>query len=315
MLTTSRRQAHSLCVAVVAVLITCGSVAFAGAPTGQIEIVLTREFILEYKDRATIDTCMFVDHSQKRPNSPRQGGALRFAGRSDVVELAAVGFIINARDARDAVKHVNEFEGDACVELTGAWRLWCQPGPAQTFRLGDKQRPQKSFDPPHVFEVHPIVKVEQVDLDATWKTTRGYPLTSPWQAIEAYKDTPCHIRVNTDDTISITTPGTPYDYSQFIIEVLGDGPEIMTDGVALYASVHDTKGRLIERKNRLVFVEGTTAESLARSAKSGDRFRVTAVPRMSLKLIQWRIENADDPAQPLNWHLPYEFVVVEAKPL
>jgi len=279
---------------------------------GEVTLELKREFIDAYKDRAGIETCMTVDNADNRPAKARAGGALRFVGRSDNVELAIVGIMPNAADAPDAVAELNQKHHGDCVSLIGAWRLWCDRGGSHTFRQGAKLRRLRNLNSPHAFEIHPVQQVGVHDVADTWRAVDGYRMSDARVAFDAYSDTPCLIQPGREDTVVLKSFGIPYDYSAFIIEVLEDRLQVMPDGVALYASILDLQGRLINRERRLVFLSGTKAELEARDASAGQRYRVIGIPRISLKLIEWRIEHATDPREPLKWNLPYEIIAVDA---
>ena len=71
----------------------------------------------------------------------------------------------------------------------------------------------------------------------------------------------------------------------------------------------------------MVFIKGTEADDKVQNLKAGKRLRVTGIPRISLKLIQWRLKHKDDKDEngapkfdvsPLEWHLPYEMIIVAA---
>jgi hypothetical protein len=74
----------------------------------------------------------------------------------------------------------------------------------------------------------------------------------------------------------------------------------------------------------MVFLPGTESDGLVAGAREGDRFRVIGMPRISLKLVKWRLEHAGDKddegnplweVSPLDWKLPYEMIIVHADPL
>jgi hypothetical protein len=105
---------------------------------------------------------------------------------------------------------------------------------------------------------------------------------------------------------------------------LGEKPVKLDDGHGVICSVHDLDGELRVHHCRMVFVKGTDADDEIDGMKEGDRLRVIGIPRISLKLIKWRLANYKDqsgspnPAydvSPLEWHLPYEMIITSAKRL
>jgi hypothetical protein len=111
------------------------------------------------------------------------------------------------------------------------------------------------------------------------------------------------------------TKPAPARPTEFIIEVLPEPRDAMVDGFALLVRVYDLQGKELVKKQRVVFVKDTLCEQTARTLEPSQRLRVIGVPRVSLKLLDWRIERRDDARDPLNWHLPYEMVVIAASPI
>jgi hypothetical protein len=74
-------------------------------------------------------------------------------------------------------------------------------------------------------------------------------------------------------------------------------------------------------KRRAVFAADTPPAALVGAKHQGDWIDVVGIPRMSLKLLKWRIDNFNKPTskskRPLDWNLPYELViaaVIDANP-
>jgi hypothetical protein len=86
--------------------------------------------------------------------------------------------------------------------------------------------------------------------------------------------------------------------------------------------VFDTEGELLVRDRRMIFIKGTSADDTLLKLKKGDALRVVGFARIDLALVQWRLENRDardksgEPfdVPPLEWRLPYEMIIVSAKP-
>jgi hypothetical protein len=121
----------------------------------------------------------FVDAAHEKPNPPTKDGDLHAAGRATEIGLATVAEIQNAKDVPDAVSRIRSVEGSGqAIALSGVWRIWPEHG-------GDNSHIQQSgagspfegpspTNPPHVFEIHPILKIEQQDLSGTLKPIPGY---------------------------------------------------------------------------------------------------------------------------------------------
>lgn len=145
------------------------------AARAEITIVLQNGFIEEYKDRVTIQTEYVIDKAHKKPNSPKLDGDLHVAGRADEVKLPIVAEIMNAASDAAAVKIVHDAEGTTRkVKLSGAWRLWCEHGGNSEQIQGAHLDPFETTNPPHVFEIHPITKLNNHDVMPTLKPILGF---------------------------------------------------------------------------------------------------------------------------------------------
>ena len=79
--------------------------------------------------------------------------------------------IMNANEEKDALAVIKEFNGNGTrpaktVKLSGVWRLWCEhPGDEVKFVQGSYKNPIfNSTNPDHVFEIHPVTKINDVDV-------------------------------------------------------------------------------------------------------------------------------------------------------
>src|SRR5262249_26573149 len=92
------------------------------------------------------------------------------------------------------------------------------------------------------------------------------------------------------------------------------------DGFGVIGSISATNGEFLVNNRRVVFVKGTAAAELAKTAKKGDRFHLTGMPPISLKLVPFRVKHRDElrhehRADPLGWRLPDEMIVGAGVPL
>ena len=138
---------------------------------------LNRSFIEKYKNKVTISVNYTVDAAHKRPNPPSKDGDMHVAGRAPEIGLATVAEIQNAGDVPDAVKAVKDVEGTGTtITLSGVWRIWPEHGGDNTHiqqtGAGAQCEGPGPTNPPHVFEVHPILKIENQDLATTLRPNR-----------------------------------------------------------------------------------------------------------------------------------------------
>ncbi|PYX90028.1 MAG: hypothetical protein DMG67_13715, partial [Acidobacteria bacterium] len=105
-----------------------GLLLLTSAPIFAGTVTLKRAFIEKFKNRATIDASLIVDHAHPHPNPAKADGDMHVAGRAQQqVGLPMVAEIMNAAAGSEtaAVTAVHQDEGDnQPVAITGVWRLW-----------------------------------------------------------------------------------------------------------------------------------------------------------------------------------------------
>jgi len=112
-----------------------------------------------------------------------------------------------------------------------------------------------------------------------------------------------------ETTATLVTRMAGFNYVDFKIGLLADPVEV-EDGLMVMASVFDLKGDLLVHKRRMVFVKNSAPEKAVRDKTKGAMLHVIGVPRINLKLVSWRLENATERPDALEWDLPYEMVIV-----
>jgi len=286
---------------------------YSASTFGQIEISLRKSFIDSLKNHISIKAEYFVVKAHDHPNSGSKDGDLHIAGYDNGIGLATVAEIMNAKKFKDAMKiiHTNEGQNNP-VSMTGVWRLWCEhPGEEATFKQGNKSALDniQNTNPDHAFEIHPVLMVEEHSLITGLKRIEGYTYKNASNAFNAYSNVRCKLK-DKGDNISIYTNGIGYNYVDFWIEIIDSTQFVVDDGRFVMCSVLDANGDVLVRKMRMAFPLDSKAEIKIRTKHQGDRMRVAGVPRMSLALISYRIEHANDFDDILEWNLPVEIVVV-----
>jgi len=296
------------CVQAFIVILLSSTLAFA-----EITIILKNDFIEKYKNRATIDANYIVDMAHKQPNPPSKDGDIHIAGRSDDIQLPVVAEIMNAASRIDAIEKVHAVEGKGnAVEVSGAWRIWCEHGGNSVQQQGQKLEQFQTTNPDHVFQIHPVSSFAGIDVTDTFRPINGFKTKDAHEAFVKYEGITSKISVNNKNkTTSIQTTMAGYNYVEFIMELSGDQKEV-TDGRFVFASVRDLEGELLVRNRRMVFVRGTEPEKIVKTLKKGDRLHVLGIPRIDLALLSWRAKNYKKRPEVLTWNLPYEIIVVAA---
>jgi hypothetical protein len=306
-----------------------------GGHAGQPLIIeLDNEFIKKYANRATITSDYTItgisdDHKDKNDGEVHIGGWADEAGLPSVAEVMNVAR--EGKEARDVFKKALAAGGK--VTVTGAWRIWGEHagGKNQIQARGpipEKGLSGKPSNPDHVFEIHPVtsIKVGDVETDAT-KAIGDIPGFSPKDAHQAFvvlfERTPCKIvPMAKGDRTRIITEAVQLNFTEFVIRPERELKELDDGGHALICSVFDTDGELLVRNRRMIFMKGTKGDEEVQKLKKDGLLRVVGFARIDLALVQWRLDNRDSKdkngeafdVSPLEWRLPYEMIIVAAKP-
>jgi hypothetical protein len=296
----------------------------------EIEIRLKKTFIDDYKNKVTIEATNFiVVKAHKKPNSPSKDGDLHVAGMDSGVGLPIVAEIMNAASFQSAVSLIHSIEGtNNSIDLIGVWRIWCEHAGDDSQIQGDPFTITNT-NPPHVFQIHPVTKLDNIDVLDSFRPVYGYEYKDAEDAFYRFENTECKI-VPEDTYITIVTKGVGYNYVDFKIELLEDpykyrGSE---DGRFVFCRVLGLDDEVISQKERMVFVRNSKPDKTIEDMKVGDVLRVIGIPRINLNLLSWRVnevdrttgeynnnknkENEDKLArasQRLSWKLPYEMII------
>jgi hypothetical protein len=153
---------------------------------------LNQSFIEKYKNKLTISVHYTVDAAHKRPNPASKDGEMHVAGRAPEIGLATVAELQNAKDVPDAVSAVKSAEGTGrAITLSGVWRIWPEHGGDSThIQQSDAGAPyegQGPTNPPHVFEIHPVLKIGDQDLMNTLRPVEGFDAKESEEAFPRYE--------------------------------------------------------------------------------------------------------------------------------
>lgn len=288
----------------------------AATPASSEEIlVLNRSFIEKFKNRLTIDAKYIVDAAHKKPNPKDKDGDMHVAGRSPDIGLAVVAEIQNAAEAPEAVKIVRDVEGSSKqINIQGVWRIWPEHGGDKTHNqvsgAGPKFTGKGPTNPPHVFEIHPVLQVENEDVRSTLKPIEGFEPKNARDAFTRYEHgffeisgTPKAKRV----TMRMRMVG--FNYVEFVMKV-NKRFKRESDGEFLSASILTLDDELLVHDRRVGFVAGTAADEKQKGLKEGECIRILGIPRVDLALVSWRVDNAPKKPDVLKWGMPYEIIAV-----
>jgi hypothetical protein len=295
----------------------CGSLLWPQLVDAEIIITLKKDFIKKFENRVTIDATYTIDQAHKRPNPGSKDGDIHVAGRADEIGLAAVAEVMNAAGQPKALALVKDAQSSGTpVKMTGAWRIWCEHGGDVEHIQGDPLAPFDTTNPPHVFEIHPLLKLDDVNVATGWKPIVGFTAKDADQSFVSYERTRSRIEVG-NDTITIHTTMAGFNYVEFQIELL-EAPVPVSDGLMVFATVQNLQGDVLVHRRRMVFGQGTPPATKVAGLKKGAVLHVLGIPRISLTLVDFRASHVDDPTfrgkDILNWSLPYEMIIAAVLP-
>jgi hypothetical protein len=281
----------------------------------EIEIELNKSFIERYKNRVAIDATLTVDKAMKSPLPPALDGDLHIAGRAPEVVLPIVAEIINAVDQKAAMDLVHGAEGTGKpLKVSGVWRIWPEhPGNAEE-EQGKTLPAFESYKPDHVFEIHPITRINDVQLLDSFTPVKGFNPGDAPRTFEIFEKASCTLRVKMK-TVSVVSETGLYNDVKFIMKIADEPQVVVADGRFVTASALDLDGNVLVERLRMVFAKGTPPEQAVGALKGGDHLHVVGIPRLDFSEISRRVRDyGKDPAL-LTKPLPYELVIIGVYPI
>ncbi len=275
----------------------------------EIEIEIDKPFIEKYKNRVDITTTFTVDRAMQNPQSRLLDGDLHMAGRAPEVGLPVVAEIANAASFKPATDLVHAAERTGRpLKISGVWRIWAEHAKRAEEVQGESLDRMRSENPGHVFEVHPVTRINGIELLESFRPIKGFLPGAARDTFGIYEGVECTITVK-PRTISLVTRKGIYNNVEFIMEIVDGRQDEVPGGRFVIAAVRDLKGDLLVERLRMVFADDTPPERAVRRLKRGDRLRVYGLPRINLEEISRRVRGSrTDPAL-LTQPLPYEIII------
>ncbi len=283
---------------------------FTGSAFSQIDIILRKSFIDSIKSRVMIDAVYYVVKMHKHPNPPSQDGDMHVAGYSKNIGLPLVSEIMNAKYEDEAVDTLRSYEGTAKpIYIKGVWRIWCEHSGNDREDQGSEFPPIVNTNPDHVFEIHPITMVKDIDILSSLRAIDGYTYKDADDAFDKYSKTVCKLE-DKGNKILIQTRGVGYNYAEFRIKIRDSNQLVTNDGRFVWCSIKNNDGKTIYSKMRMVFPKGSVAEIKVRNLNKGKEMHVLGIPRINLEIARYRIDHADENSHMLEYNLPVEMIIV-----
>lgn len=278
-----------------------------------VSIEINRPFIERYKNRVTVHTMFKVDQAMADPLPPPLDGDLHIAGRAPQVELPIVAEIANANEEKAAVDLVHRAAGShASLRLSGVWRIW----PEHAGHAKESQgAPLPAFDtdnPAHVFEIHPITRINRVSLLDSFHPVKGFTPGDAERTFGIYQNAKYSLEIM-PKTVAIIVDTALYNDIEFVMKIAPDPQLVVPDGRFVIASALDHNGKLLVPRIRMAFARGTPPERVVRLLKSGEQLHVYGMPRLDFAEIARRVKSEPPGTTPPR-PLPYEIVILGVYP-
>src|ERR1700687_6154594 len=206
----------------------------AAALAAQIEITLENSFIETYKDRATIAAAFTIDKADRRPHPAFWDGDFHLAGRAPAIGLPVVAEIQNAVFEQDAVERVRGVAGTGkAAEVQG-----------EDLPAGE------ATNPDHVFEIHPVTRVDDRKVLGSFHPVEGYRPGRAEIVFKLLENARCRIAAQGRMTTLVIPTGQSNDV-EFLLEVGQDRQLVVADGRFVSGSELGLKGNLLVRTGRM----------------------------------------------------------------
>jgi hypothetical protein len=286
----------------------------SGIRGGDVRIVLDRSFVEQYKNRATIETLFTIDRAGKQAHAGYLDGDLHVAGRAAEIGLPVVAEVQNGASRPDVIERVHRLAGSGePIPLSGVWRLWSEHFGKDEQAQGESLAPIERTNPPHVFEIHPVTRLDDLDLADTFRPVPGFRPEPGEVTFDSLKEARLRI-VPSEASITLYTRRQELNDAEFEVEIGNDPPQIAPDGRFVTGALLSPRGNRLADRVRMVFVRDTGPERIARRLSPGNRIHVFGIPRIDLSAVAFRVERGIADPRALEGKLPYEVVVVGVFP-
>ena len=179
-------------------------------------------------------------------------------------------------------------------------------------KQGKPEEPAVSYNPEHLFEVHPVTRINRLRLLDSLKRVEGFKPGAATRTFGIYESTGCALSV-TPATVTIRTKTGLYNDVEFTMELAEEDQQVVRDGRFVIASVVDPDGSgYLVKRLRMVFVKGSAPERAVKLLKRGDRLHVWGIPRINLAEISRKARESGTTPAAITFPLPYEIVVIGA---
>ena len=275
----------------------------------ELEIEINKSFVEKYKDRVSINATFTVDKAMQNPVARIFDGDFHLSGRAPEIALPVVAEIANGASAKKASDLVHGAEGTGKpLKISGVWRIWPEHAGSAKEEQGKPLAASTSTNPGHIFEIHPVTRINEVEVLDTFRPIEGYMPGDARDTLEGYEKVVCKITVKPKTVFIVTRKGLWNDL-EFLMEIADDRQIEVPGGRFVIASARDLKGDLLVKRLRMVFAKDTPPERAVRLLKRGGRLHVYGLPRVDFAEVSRRVSGSKKDPALLVKPLPYEIII------
>ena len=195
------------------------------------------------------------------------------------------------------------------MTVSGVWRIWPEHAGSAEEEQGKPLPALTSDAPEHVFEIHPVTRIEGVQLLDSFTPVKGFSPGNARGTFRSFEKVACTLRVK-PGTVSIVTETGLYNDVEFVMKLADEPQLVVRDGRFVIASAKDLGGNVLVERLRTVFAKGTPPELAVKRLQPGDELHVLGMPRLDFAEISRRVRDHRTNPDALTGKLPYEIVVL-----
>lgn len=291
----------------------------------QSAITLRRTFIDSFKNIITINSSYDVWFTHHKAKPEKDDGDIHCSGYDKKIGMPVVAEIMNAKEEQSAIDILITHEGKGAVNnskigITGVWRLWPEHMGSgvpffQGMKLTKAKIKSKTTNPDHVFEIHPMIKIENIDLISSLRNIG--PDYEPFESryvFDKLKKKAFTI-TSAKKTITFQTSQVGYNYINLWIRI--DSLWEVDDGAFAYCTILDSgfdpaadqvDDKTVSKKTRIAFVKDSGPYNQAIQKGVGGFMHILGTPRINLAILSWREWASKKRPEVLNRKLPFEII-------
>ena len=279
-----------------------------------VTVRFSRAFLEANRERITLQTEFTVDVAARMINPAVFDGDIHIAGRSPDIGLRMVAEIMNAKTAPAAVAMVRRAQATRRpIRLVAVPRYWPEHAIGVPHRQGEPMPRLANANPDHLFELHPVIEVEGLDLRYTLHPVEGYRPFHAATAFDHLDHADVQFRIQGDSVLVRTSAGLWNDV-HFVLELTDRPARVLEDGAYLTGRARDLAGNVLRDSVRVVLVGGSPPDRAIRGMPPRTWIHVWGQPRVSLDGLVSLIEAAAADTTSHTAAMPYEVVIVGVYP-